>query len=78
MTDILIARPGVTSVRVLALASSDSTITMRPPVPLLLPLLATVSVTRAASDYARTGLFVEAASVQEVSVNIYLNVALKY
>lgn len=51
---------------------------MRPPAPLLLPLLATVSVTRAASDYARTGLFVEAASVQEVSVNIYLNVALKY
>ena len=70
MTEILIARPGVTSVSILA--SSD--ITMRPPT----PLLATVSVTRAASDYARTGLFVEAASVQEVSVNIYLNVALKY
>ena len=66
MTEILIARPGVTSVSILA--SSD--ITMRPPTPLLLPLLATVSVTRAASDYARTGLFVEAASVQEVSVDI--------
>ena len=59
MTEILIARTGVTSVFILA--SSDSTITMRPPAPLLLPLLATVSVTRAASDYARTGLFVEAA-----------------
>ena len=62
MTEILIARTGVTSVFILA--SSDSTITMRPPAPLLLPLLATVSVTRAASDYARTGLFVEAASVE--------------
>ena len=43
---------------------------MRPLASLLLPLLAMVSVTRAASDYARTGLFVEAASVQEVSVDI--------
>ena len=42
---------------------------MLPPAPLVVLLLATVSVTRAASDYARTGLFVEAASVQEVMVN---------
>ena len=70
MKDILIARPGVTSVRVLARATSDSTLTMLPPAPLVVLLLATVSVTRAASDYARTGLFVEAASVQEVIVNI--------
>ena len=70
MKDILIARPGVTSVRVLALATSDCTLTMLPPAPLVVLLLATVSVTRAASDYARTGLFVEAASVQEVMVNI--------